>query len=83
MSRLCSDAVSIRKGNEDQADLGRWVREADFVDDSRRDRSRVLRLFAKVVNAHDATAIEGFTTKPSIAQELNGQLDAFPISTST
>ena len=41
-------------------------------------RSRVLRLFDEVVNAHDATAIEGFTTNPAIAGELDGLLDAFP-----
>ena len=41
-------------------------------------RSRVLRLFDEVVNAHDATAIEGFTTNPAIAGTLNHLLDAFP-----
>ena len=41
-------------------------------------RSRALRLFDEVVNAHDATAIEGFTTNPAIAGELDGLLDAFP-----
>ena len=41
-------------------------------------RSRVLRLFDEVVNAQDATAIEGFTTNPAIAGTLNHLLDAFP-----
>ena len=41
-------------------------------------RSRVLRLFEEVINAHDATAIERFTTSPAIGYELNGLLDAFP-----
>jgi predicted ester cyclase len=41
-------------------------------------RSRVLRLFDEVVNAHDATAIEGFTTNPAIVGTLNHLLDAFP-----
>jgi len=38
-------------------------------------RSRVLRMFDEVVNAHDATAIEDITTNPAIAGELAGLLD--------
>lgn len=41
-------------------------------------RMRVLALFDEVVNAHDVTAIEGFTTNPTIAGTLNHLLDAFP-----
>lgn len=41
-------------------------------------RWRVLALFDEVVNAHDATAIPGFTTNPAIAGTLNHLLDAFP-----
>ncbi len=41
-------------------------------------RSRVLRLFDEVVNAHDTTAIKGFTMNPAIAGTLNHLLDAFP-----
>src|SRR5687768_14364010 len=40
-------------------------------------RSRVLGLFDEVVNAHDATAIQGYTTNPAIAGTLNHLLDAF------
>ena len=41
-------------------------------------RSRVLRLFEEVVNAHDATAIERFITNPTIAGEVEDLLEAFP-----
>jgi predicted ester cyclase len=41
-------------------------------------RSRVLRLFDEVINGHDATAIERFTTNPAIAGELGGLLETFP-----
>ena len=57
--------------------LGPPIRQTSF-DDSRREPIAVLRLFDEVVNAHDATAIEGFTTNPTIAGELDGLLDAFP-----
>jgi predicted ester cyclase len=35
-------------------------------------------LFDEVVNAHDAAAIERFTTNPAIAGTLHHLLDAFP-----
>jgi predicted ester cyclase len=41
-------------------------------------RLRVLALFDEVINAHDATAIERFTTNPAIAGTLNHLLGAFP-----
>jgi predicted ester cyclase len=41
-------------------------------------RTRVLSHFDEVVNAHDASAIDRFTTNPAIAEELAGLLDAFP-----
>jgi predicted ester cyclase len=41
-------------------------------------RSRALALFEEVVNAHDATAIERFTSNPAIAGTLGHLLDGFP-----
>ena len=41
-------------------------------------RARVLDLIDSVINAHDADAIDRFTTNPAIAGTVRGLLDAFP-----
>ena len=41
-------------------------------------RTRVLALFDEVINAHDPTAIERYTTNPAIAGEVQGLLETFP-----
>ena len=70
--RPCEVAPSGRSGT-----LGSPIRQTSF-DDSRREPIAGAQAVDEVVNAHDATAIEGFTTNPAIAGELDGLLDAFP-----
>jgi predicted ester cyclase len=41
-------------------------------------RSRVLALFDEVVNAHDAEAVERFTSDPAIAATIHHLLNGFP-----